>query len=62
MSNNSNSNSNKTAYSDFDLQYIAGDWQKGQDDSVNTNTNPFSGETLVNIQQATETQLDRSSI
>lgn len=60
MSNNSNSNSNKTAYSDFDLQYIAGDWQKGQDDSVNTNTNPFSGETLVNIQQATETQLDQA--
>ena len=58
MSNNNSSN-NK-AYSNFDLQYIAGEWVKGEDDSVNTNTNPFNGETLVEIQQATETQLDKA--
>ena len=46
------------AYTDFHLQYIAGKWQKGQDDSVNTDTNPFTGETLVEIQQATDEQLD----
>ena len=58
MSNNTQNK--KSAYSDFDLQYIAGEWQQGQDDSVNTNTNPFTGETLVNIQQATEDQLDEA--
>ena len=58
MSNNTETK--KSAYSDFDLQYIAGEWQQGQDDSVNTNTNPFTGETLVNIQQATEDQLDEA--
>lgn len=57
--NNGNSNDNK-AYDGFDLQYIAGEWQKGQDDSVNTDTNPFNGETLVKIQQATDQQLDEA--
>ena len=52
---------NKTnAYNDFHLQYIAGSWQQGKDDSVNTNTNPFNGDTLVEIQQATEKQLDEA--
>ena len=55
-----NNSSNNKAYSNFDLQYIAGEWVKGDDDSVNTNTNPFNGETLVEIQQATETQLDKA--
>ena len=54
-----NNSSNHKAYSNFDLQYIAGEWIKGEDDSVNTNTNPFNGETLVEIQQATEKQLDK---
>ena len=57
MSNNDNNNS---AYSDFHLQFIAGEWQKGKDDSVNTNTNPYNGETLVEIQQATKEQLDEA--
>ena len=48
------------AYRDFDLQYIAGKWQQGQDDSVNTDTNPYDGETLVKIQQATDKQLDEA--
>ena len=55
-----NNSSNHKAYSNFDLQYIAGEWIKGEDDSVNTNTNPFNGETLVEIQQATDTQLDEA--
>ncbi|MES1964457.1 aldehyde dehydrogenase family protein [Psychrobacter sp. AH5] len=59
MSNNNISNQQQP-YSDFDLQYIAGEWVKGQDNSVNTDNNPFSGETLVEIQQATETQLDEA--
>ena len=50
----------QSAYNDFHLQYIAGTWQKGQDDSVNTDTNPFNGETLVEIQQATDKQLDEA--
>lgn len=52
------SNSNSKAYSDFDLQFIAGNWTKGADDSVNTN--PFNGETLVKIQQASKDQLDQA--
>jgi len=59
MSTDTN-NTQTNAYTDFDLQYIAGEWQKGQDNSVNTNTNPFSGETLVEIQQATDKQLDEA--
>ena len=55
----SNNNSNNTqAYRDFHLQYIAGDWQSGQDDSVNKDSNPYNGETLVEIKQATKAQLD----
>ena len=53
-------NNTPDAYSDFHLQYIAGEWQSGQDDSVNTNTNPYNGDTLVEIQQATSEQLDEA--
>ena len=54
-------NDTKTsAYSDFHLQYIAGTWQKGKDESVNTNTNPYNGDSLVEIQQATEAQLNEA--
>ena len=53
-------NTKANAYNDFHLQYIAGEWQSGQDDSVNTNTNPYNGDTLVKIQQATETQLNEA--
>lgn len=40
------------------MQYIAGYWEKGEDDSENVDTNPFNGETLVKIPQATKAQLD----
>ena len=63
MSNNNDSNDDSNdgkAYSDFDLQYIAGEWQQGQDDSINTDTNPFNGETLVKIKQATKDQLNHA--
>lgn len=53
-------NNKANAYNDFHLQYIAGEWQSGQDDSVNTNTNPYNGDTLVKIQQATEAQLNEA--
>lgn len=53
-----NTDSNNNAYSDFHLQYIAGEWQSGQDDSINTNVNPYNGDTLVEIKQATSKQLD----
>ena len=48
------------AYSGFQSQYIAGAWQEGQDNSVNTDTNPFNGETLVEIKQSTKAQLDEA--
>ncbi|WP_201594169.1 aldehyde dehydrogenase family protein [Psychrobacter vallis] len=54
------SNDNNSAYSDFHLQFIAGEWQKGKDDSINTNTNPYNGDTLVEIQQATKDQLNEA--
>ena len=60
QSDSANNHSDHAAYRDFDLQYIAGEWQQGKDDSVNTNTNPYNGETLVSIQQATQEQLDEA--
>ena len=39
------------------MQFIAGEWVKGKDDSVNKDTSPFTGETLVEIQQATKISL-----
>ena len=59
MSNNtSKSTLSNQSYDNFDLQYIAGEWIKGQDNGINADTNPFNGETLVKIQQASEQQLD----
>ena len=57
MSSNDNSSN---AYSDFHLQFIGGEWQKGKDDSINTDTNPYNGDTIVEIQQATKDQLDEA--
>lgn len=57
MSTNDN---NTSAYADFHLQFIAGEWQKGKDDSINTNTNPYNGDMLVEIQRATKDQLDEA--
>ncbi|MBI0426290.1 aldehyde dehydrogenase family protein [Psychrobacter sp. NG27] len=56
----STNDSNNSAYNDFHLQFIAGEWQKGKDDSTNTNTNPYNGDTLVEIQQATKDQLNEA--
>ncbi|ERL54431.1 aldehyde dehydrogenase family protein [Psychrobacter aquaticus] len=53
-------NTKADAYDNFHLQYIAGEWQSGQDDSVNTDVNPYNGDTLVEIQQATKKQLDEA--
>lgn len=63
--NNKQNNSNQTfaakdRYQNFHLQYIAGYWEKGEDDSENIDTNPFNGETLVKIPQATNAQLNRA--
>ena len=57
MSSNDN---NSNAYSDFHLQFIGGEWQKGKDDSINTDTNPYNGDTIVEIQEATKDQLDEA--
>lgn len=59
-STNSGNATKNNAYNNFHLQYIAGEWQKGDDDSVNTDTNPYNGDTLVEIQQATKKQLDEA--
>ncbi|MDX1787212.1 MAG: aldehyde dehydrogenase family protein, partial [Psychrobacter sp.] len=59
MSTDTN-NTQQSVYSDFHLQYIAGLWQQGKDDSVNTDVNPYNGDTLVEIKQATKEQLDEA--
>lgn len=59
-SNNPQLATSPTPYKDFDLQFIAGEWVKGKDDSVNNDTNPYNGETLVDIKQATKQQLDEA--
>ncbi|MER2164352.1 MAG: aldehyde dehydrogenase family protein, partial [Psychrobacter alimentarius] len=59
MSTDTN-NTKLTVYQDLHLQYIAGEWRSGQDDSVNTDANPYNGDTLVEIQQATSEQLDEA--
>ncbi|CAM3574555.1 aldehyde dehydrogenase [Psychrobacter glaciei] len=56
----STNNTTTSAYTDFHLQFIAGEWQTGKDDSSNTNTNPYNGDTLVEIQQATKDQLNEA--
>ena len=42
MSTDTN-NTQQSPYNDFHLQYIAGTWQKGQDDNVNTDTKHNNG-------------------
>lgn len=59
MSTDTN-NTKANAYTDFHLQYIAGAWQQGKDNSTNTDTNPYNGDKLVDIQQATSIQLDEA--
>lgn len=58
--NNTQSSTAPTPYNDFDLQFIAGNWVKGKDESINHNTNPYNGEVLVEIQQATKEQLNEA--
>lgn len=60
MSDHQDKNLDSLAFSGFDYQYIAGEWQLGQDDSVNIDTNPFNNETLVDIKQATQDQLNEA--
>lgn len=59
-SNTANNANNPVLYKDFHLQYIAGEWTSGKDDSVNTNTNPYNGATLVEIKQANKDQLNEA--
>ncbi|WP_296402467.1 aldehyde dehydrogenase family protein [Psychrobacter sp.] len=60
MSNNNQTLNTPTPYENFDLQYIDGKWIEGKDDRVNKDTNPFNGQTIVEIQQATNEQLDEA--
>ena len=45
-------------YADFTRQFIAGRWQQGRGERVNENRNPYTGETLVEIPQASASDLD----
>ncbi len=46
------------AYADFTQQFIAGRWRRGRSEGVNNDRNPYSGETLVEIPQASAADLD----
>lgn len=45
-------------YQGFDLQFIGGDWKGGRSERVNTDRDPYTGETLVEIAQASREDLD----
>ncbi len=47
-------------YSGFDQLFIAGRWRKGRSDRTNQDLNPWTGETLTEIPQATRDDLDEA--
>jgi aldehyde dehydrogenase (NAD+) len=47
-------------YEGFDQQFIAGEWRSGRSRSVNRDCNPYTGEVLVEIPQATRSDLDQA--
>ena len=49
-----------TRYSGFTGQYIAGAWRPGKQGSIETDTDPFSGETLAEIVMANQSDLDEA--
>ncbi len=49
-----------TAYPDFETLPIAGDWRPGHGTGVNRDRNPFTGETLAEIPQASRDDLDQA--
>src|SRR5690606_9937182 len=48
----------RDAYTDFDLQYIAGKWQKGSTGRALESRDPFNGALLVSIDMAGRDELD----
>lgn len=46
------------AYTDLDLQFIAGEWRAGSSERVLTSTDPYSGESLTEIRSANVDDLD----
>ncbi|MBI1621253.1 aldehyde dehydrogenase family protein [Aquamicrobium zhengzhouense] len=49
-----------SAYQNLHQLFIEGQWVAGESDRVNTDINPYDGETLLEIQQATRAQLDQA--
>ena len=64
MSTNNNQ-IGQNPYEDFHLQYIAGEWQSGQDDSVNADVNPlqwrYTGGDSAGYQRAARHRLSSSA-
>ncbi|MFV1939971.1 aldehyde dehydrogenase family protein [Pseudomonas luteola] len=52
--------STPNAFTDFHLQPLGGQWRKGRADKTLTVSDPFNGETLVNIPQANRDDLDEA--
>jgi aldehyde dehydrogenase (NAD+) len=49
-----------TRYTELDQQYIGGIWRQGKDGSKLIDTDPFTGETLAEIVQANQADLDEA--
>ncbi|KAB0265575.1 aldehyde dehydrogenase family protein [Microvirga brassicacearum] len=47
-------------YADFDTLAIAGTWRKGRSNKVNRDLNPYTGEVLIEIPQASRDDLDEA--
>lgn len=47
-----------TAYTQLNQLFLNGQWVTGQSSRINTDTNPYNGETLLEIAQATQEQLN----
>src|SRR5690606_23277311 len=48
------------AFSGFDQQFIAGSWRRGRSEKVNKDRNPYTREVLIEIQQASDRDLDEA--
>ena len=55
-------NTQHSRYDGFDQQYIGGAWRAGQSSRTLSNTNPFNGEQLVQIRNASQDDVDAAYV
>src|SRR5690625_3847046 len=47
-----------STYTDFDKQYLAGEWRLGRSDQLHQDINPYNGDTLAEIRLANQQDVD----